>query len=83
MPTAQVSSPSESRNPTDRLSPLTSAISSRTPSSAPASTVRVRKIAASVIGLRIACGSAEGIGLRRAASRNIDRAGFIRLQGGG
>src|SRR5262245_62318525 len=42
------------RNPTDRLSPLTSDKTSRTPSSAPSSITSVRKIAASVIPVRTA-----------------------------
>src|SRR5215218_1198519 len=56
-PATQVRSPSGIRKPTDRLSPLTSDSASRTDGSAPGSTVSVRKIAASVIGVGIAWGS--------------------------
>ena len=48
------------RNPTERFNPLTSASSSRTVSSPPDSTVRTKKIAASVSGVRIRWLSGRG-----------------------
>src|SRR6478672_65025 len=44
------------RKPTERLSPLASSSRLRTAFSRPGSTVKTRKIAASVSGLRTACG---------------------------
>ena len=61
IPTTHVNSPSGMRNPTDRFSPLTSPSSSRSESSPPASIVTVRKIAASVRGVRMAWGSGAGM----------------------
>jgi hypothetical protein len=81
-PTTQVSSPSGIRKPTDRLSPLTSDSRSRTSSSAPELTVTVRKIAASVIGVRTACGSAAFVTVPYLASSSAIPPPFRTLPGG-
>jgi hypothetical protein len=59
------------RKPTERLSPLASSSRLRTAFSRPGSTVKTRKIAASVSGLRTACGSAAFTSRRTLRNLNI------------